>query len=422
MQTKNSWFRDVTDTASRSWLGAPLLSNDGLLGVITVARRVPGAYSDEEVEMVNMLASQAAIAVHKANLLNQLQGAKSRYTHLFEESSDLILIMDPQGLILDANRKACHMLRRPKDAMIGSDLALLGLNLRETFKKQATELARRKEITTELTIMDAYRQEIPVEITAKQVEIESRSVIQWVGRDLTARRQLAQMRQDLTQMIVHDLRGPMGTLLGAVELLPYLIKAEASQDGVTKALELLQVALHTGQTLRDLVDSMLDLTKLEQGSFPLRVGPVNMQELFMEVEKQVTPLAAAKETQLTFEPVAANLTFDLDGSVIRRVLVNLVDNAIKYTPPGGEVEIKVLVDGDKLTFKVIDNGPGVSPEKHQEIFDKFSRVDHQAKIQGVGLGLAFCKMAIEAHYGQIWIESELNVGSTFIVEIPLNLA
>ena len=422
LQTKNTWFRDVTDVANRSWIGAPLASNDALLGLITVARRSPGVYAAEDMEIVNTLASQAAIAVRNAGLLNQLQGAKRRYTSLFEESSDLILIMDAQGIILDVNRKACQMLRRPKDALIGSDLALLGLNLRKTFNQQAAKLARGQEVTAELTMTDAYRQEIPVEITTKQVEIEGKIATQWIGRDMTARRQLDQIRQDLMNMIVHDLRGPLGTLLGSVELLPFLVKAQASEESITESLELLQVALYSGKILRDLVDSMLDLTRLEQGTFPLNLHSVNLQELLLEVEKQIALQADSKDILLSFEPVDPALTFDLDRSVIRRVLVNLVDNAIKYTPSRGQVDVKVFWNDEILTFKVIDNGPGVPPEKQKEIFDKFSRVDHYSRVQGVGLGLAFCKMAVEAHKGQIWIESQLGIGSTFIVEIPYNLA
>jgi signal transduction histidine kinase len=107
--------------------------------------------------------------------------------------------------------------------------------------------------------------------------------------------------------------------------------------------------------------------------------------------------------------------------MIRRVLVNLVDNAIKYTQSAGNVQLDVQLTEPKIIFKIIDNGPGISPEYQKRIFDKFARVDHTSKIQGVGLGLAFCKLAIEAHQGRIWIESELNVGSTFIFEIPRDL-
>ncbi len=178
LQTQNTWFRDATDIASRSWLGVPLIANNELFGLISIAKRTPAAYSNEDLQIVRVLASQASILLHNTRLLTQLQFSESRYTNLFEENSDLLLIMNPQGTILDANRKACQILRRPKDAIIGSDLALLGQNLKETFNQQVDQLTSGKETTTELLIQDAYRQEIPLELTAKQEGIEGELAIQ----------------------------------------------------------------------------------------------------------------------------------------------------------------------------------------------------------------------------------------------------
>ncbi|MEM7034019.1 MAG: ATP-binding protein [Chloroflexota bacterium] len=422
LRNHNTWFRDVTDTESRSWICVPLLANNELLGIITVGRYLPNAYSNEDTQIVNTLAGQAAIALHNASLVSQLQASESRYTNLFEESSDLLLLMDVDGVILDANRKACRMLRRPKDAIIGSDLALLGLNLREAFNSLEGRLTKGREATIELAIKDAYGQEIPLEITAKRVEIEEEVAIQWAGRDITARYELAKMRQDLTQMIVHDLRGPVGTLLGSVELLPFLIQGDATQESVMEALELLQIAVHTGKTLRDLVDSMLDLAKLEQGTFPLKLDVVHLPDLLQEVEYQVLPKAKPKRIDLHIEKGEDGFSLDLDGSIIRRVLVNLVDNAIKYTQSGGKVDLHLEIGDDVVRFLVVDNGPGVPEEHQQHIFDKFGRVDQHSSIQGVGLGLAFCKMAIEAHRGRVWLDTSVEVGSTFIIEIPRDLA
>jgi PAS domain S-box-containing protein len=422
LQTQNTWFKDVTDIHSRSWIAAPLVSQDGLAGIISVARTVPFAYTEEDMYLVNTLASQAAIALHNASLLSQLQTEKSRYTRLFEESSDILLVMDLDGVILEANRKACQVLGQPKDVLIGSDLALLDHNLRKTFDRQKKELSQGKELTFELRFQSGFGRETPVEINAKRLDIRGDISIQWAGRDVTARYELERMKQDLTHMIVHDLRGPMGTMLGSLELLPFLIKANAPEEEIADALEMLQVARRTGKTLKDLVDSMLDLTKLEQGTFPLRLQPVNLAELLAEVIDQITPQADAKDIHILYDKLDDELLFDLDGSIIRRVLVNLIDNAIKYTPAGGRVETRVAWDDQMLRLKVIDNGPGIPKEHQQKVFDKFGRVDHQSKIQGVGLGLAFCKMAIEAHHGRIWLESEVGVGTTFLVEIPRNLA
>ena len=422
LQTENTWFKDVTDTASRGWMAVPLVTDGGLEGVLTLARTVPEAYSDDDLELVNMLASQAVIALHSTKLLTQMQAAERRYTGLFEDSSDLLLMMSVDGVILDANRKACQILRRPKDALVGTDLALLGQNLKDVFNEHKDKLLLGREVTVELSIKDAYGYETPVEISAKQLHIQGEEAVQWAGRDVTARHELERMKQDLTNMIVHDLRSPMGTLLGTVEILPFLIKPNATNEEIAEALNMLQIAIRTGKTLKDLVDSMLDLTKLEQGTFPLNLRSVRLAELLAEVYDQISPQSEAKDMKITFDKVDESLYFDLDGSIIRRILVNLIDNAIKYTQSEGKIDLQVSVSDQTLGFKVIDNGPGIPKRDQAQVFEKFGRVDHHSKIQGAGLGLAFCKMAVEAHHGRIWLESRVKRGSTFFVEIPRNLA
>jgi signal transduction histidine kinase len=127
--------------------------------------------------------------------------------------------------------------------------------------------------------------------------------------------------------------------------------------------------------------------------------------------------------ELTFNPLPADISeLWIDRSMIRRILVNLVDNAIKYTPYQGQVSLTTTLKGDTLHFAIKDNGPGISKSNQARIFNKFSRVDHSANApSGVGLGLAFCKLAAEAHGGSMAVESEgiPGQGSTFYLTIPI---
>jgi signal transduction histidine kinase len=128
--------------------------------------------------------------------------------------------------------------------------------------------------------------------------------------------------------------------------------------------------------------------------------------------------------ELTIGPVPEIPPVWLDSNMIRRVLVNLLDNGIKYTPHKGQVSLITAISEDKLTFVVSDNGPGINKADQQQIFDKFSRVDYSSNApSGVGLGLAFCKLAAEAHGGFISVESEgePGQGSTFSLSLPLIL-
>lgn len=421
LQEENSWFKNVTDTDARSWIGLPLIAGETLLGVITITNRIPNLYNDEDVHTVFTFASQSAVAIKNARLLNQLQDTQRRYAQLFEESSDLLLIMNLDGFIMDANRKACQILRRPKDALIGSHLALFGPGLKEIFNQQHRKLSTGREITTEVSINDAYGQPIALEINAKQVEIDDNIAIQWAGRDVTARQKLAALRQDLTNMIVHDLRGPMGTLMGSVQMIALLLEEISDPETRNEALGLVNIANRSGQYLKDLIDSVLDISRLEQGNTPLSITTTPLGALFAIVEEQIAPQAIAKKIHITFPAVADDLTINLDQNMIRRVLVNLIDNAIKYTPASSIITVSLDLTTEKITISVADNGPGIPPENQKHLFDKFTRATADATIQGVGLGLAFCKLAVDAHHGQIWLESEVNVGSTFIFSIPRNL-
>ena len=220
-------------------------------------------------------------------------------------------------------------------------------------------------------------------------------------------------------MLVHDLRGPIGNLISAIDLTEMLIANNADS---AKIIHYLEMGKRSGQAVSDMVDSMLDVSRLEEGELPLQRAATNVKELLQAVEDQVTHRAIAKEMELTIhEPRAAAEAVWLDSSMIRRVLVNLVGNAIKYTPDGGHVSLTTSVTDNRLHFAVVDDGPGISSSDQAHIFDKFSRVDPATTSPGVGLGLAFCKLATEAHDGTISVESEgvPDQGSTFHVFLPI---
>ena len=418
LSAQNTWFKDVVHPAARHWLGVPLMAGDALVGILSVAHNRRQPYTEEDEYILETLASQAAIAIKTTTLLNRLQETQRRYTRLFEGSSDLLLILTPEGVIADANRKACQVFRRPKDVLVGSHLALVDPHLKEEFNAQRAELSLGREITTDLTIRDSYGREVVLEVTAKQTVIDGQPAIQWAGRDVTARQELTRLRRDFINMIVHDLRGPMGTLLGTVQMLSIILEDITDEPLKSEAQGLMEIANRSGQYLKDLIDSVLDLSRLEQGEAPLSRMTISLHDLLSEVEEQTRPQAEMKDLHIEFRLPEGERTIEVDRSMIRRVLVNLVDNAIKYTPTGGHIVVEGIFDDHTLTMSVTDDGPGIEKEKQRILFNKFTRATADASIQGVGLGLAFCKMAVEAHGGKIWLESKVGVGSRFSFTIP----
>jgi len=233
---------------------------------------------------------------------------------------------------------------------------------------------------------------------------------------ISAQRELDSLRESLTHMIVHDLRSPVGTISNCLQLLPKLMRG-AEYD---QAIQLVEIASRATQRLLNLVDSILDINRLEAGQELTDLRPVSIKLLVQSAINQLALYAQRKRMRLNVEWSDHVPVVMADGGMIERVLVNLISNALKFAPAKGEVDISVDVQSNFLHVRVRDNGPGISPEHQRRIFDKFARVRDQNGMAGFGLGLAFCRLAVEAHGGRIWVDSVLGEGSTFIFSLPLS--
>ncbi|GAB4454288.1 MAG: hypothetical protein Kow0031_36360 [Anaerolineae bacterium] len=414
------WQKTPSSSQVKSWIGAPLIARGKVVGILTVDSYEIGKYSTDNLSVVAAFADQAATAVANAQWVSQFQQAEANYAALFEDSTDMIIITDYNGTIHNINRKGCQFLRRPKDAIVGLQLQFFAPQLKGFIQTNYETLQAWREETIEVEILDAYRQKIPLEIRVRHVQFGNEERVEWVGRDISRRKEIERMRQDLVNMLVHDLRGPLGNLINTIDLIAMM----ANNEGNTNLLRFLEMGKRTGRTLTDLVDSMLDVSRLEQGDVPLQCSGTNLEQLLSEVQEQVEGQADAKDTTLLFHPLPVEIPPQvwLDNSLIRRVLTNLVSNAIKYAPEEAQVELTTSIETGQLCFAVKDNGPGISKKDQRRIFDKFSRINTSPDgPAGVGLGLAFCKLAIEAHQGQIRVESSgiEGEGSTFFACIPL---
>jgi NtrC-family two-component system sensor histidine kinase KinB len=400
----------------RGWIGAPLVTQDEVVGVLAVDSHQPHAYTDEDAQVVSAFAHQAAIALSNAHLVEQLQAAETRYARLFEDNTDILFIFDSEGRLLDANRKACEVLERDKSSLVGSDVGSLAAALRGEFDNARPCWQAGDEVVFEIDLPVASGRVVPIEFQTKRIDYGGSGSIQWSGRDTSARRELEQLRQDLTNMLVHDMRGPMGNLMSAIRTIP-MVMEQATED--SPMFKLLDIALRSGQQMQDLIDSMLDVSRLEQRRVPLSRTQRPVSSLLQAVEDQLGPVAQARQIELDFEAEGHPSLLWIDQDMIRRVLTNLVSNAVKYSPRRGRIRLAVLEQEGHVQFSVSDQGPGIPPQYHQSIFEKFARVEYEGAPKGVGLGLAFCRLAVEAHGGRIWVESTPGQGSTFSFRLPI---
>jgi signal transduction histidine kinase len=223
-------------------------------------------------------------------------------------------------------------------------------------------------------------------------------------------------------MIVHDLRSPVGTVSNSLQLLSRLLDGLLKDTESEQALQLVDIASRATQRLLNLVDSLLDISRLEAGQELTQKRPVAIKTLINSAVDQMALYAQRKRMRLNVEcPDGLPVTM-ADGGMLERVLVNLLNNAIKFTPADGEVSVTVGVEKDTLYVRVRDDGLGIPPEFRPQIFDKFARARDREGMSGFGLGLAFCRLAIEAHGGRIWVESSSEQGSIFVFTLPLSAA
>jgi signal transduction histidine kinase len=230
--------------------------------------------------------------------------------------------------------------------------------------------------------------------------------------------ELENLRDGLTHMVIHDLRTPLTALSSGLSTMEACGELNEIQQ------EILEISLQGANTLGAMINDLLDISKMEDGSLHLEHEELTAHDLVEAAVQQVAPLAVEKQLDLVteIEPDVPPLQADRDKML--RTLVNLLGNAIKFTPQRGSVTIEVQCSDGSLQICVVDTGEGIPEEAFERIFEKFGQVESRkaGKQMSTGLGLTFCKMAVEAHGGRIWVESELGKGSRFSFTLPLRYA
>ena len=225
--------------------------------------------------------------------------------------------------------------------------------------------------------------------------------------------ELEKLRDDMRNMIVHDLRTPLTSLMVGMEMLDM-------SGGLTESQkEMLSLSLGGGRTLLGMINDLLDVEKMESGTAQLQYSEVSATAVVASAIEQVAALARDAGTKLVMEIAPALPAFAADEKKISRTLVNLIGNAIKFTGAGTVTVTASRADEAHVRFVVADTGRGIAPEAFEKIFEKFSQLDARNKV-GTGLGLAFCRLAVEAHGGRIAVDSKVGAGSSFTFELPIS--
>jgi NtrC-family two-component system sensor histidine kinase KinB len=391
----------------------PVQVQNETIGVLEAINPNRGMLLPEHVDLLTGIARLAGSAIFHAQLFEQTQAARQRYASLFEDSIDTILITDLDGKITDANRRAETFLGFTHDQLMGKDIFSLHEIEKDRLPEDLHELETSEAISYDSHATSRANRQLPVEVHVKRIRIGAVSFLQWILRDISERLELAELRTDLTSMIFHDLRSPIGNIISSLEVLQATFT-----DNDETIQSVLSIAMRSSRRASRLVESLLDLDRLETNRAVLNISQASIGALVAEAVEEIHPTAEAKGQLLKMELPPRLPAVEMDVDMIRRVLINLLENAIKYTRSGDQITVTAGAKDGTLLVSVTDSGPGIPSEDQDNIFDKFTRVTHDDRPKGLGLGLAFCRMAVEAHGGKIWVESEEGKGSTFSFTIP----
>jgi NtrC-family two-component system sensor histidine kinase KinB len=397
-------------------ISVPMIRDGRVVGVLTLAHSVPHTFGEELLDLVVAIAEQATVALANTQLLTEIRLAEQRYESLFEYSVIPILITDEDGMVSDVNQQTSQFFGHPRGVLIGMSVADLYRMEGETSLALCLDRLRAGEpVSFQARAWTISGDERPVEVHAKCIERDGQRIIQWVNRDLSERLELERLRSDLISMVYHDLRGPLSTIINGLRLLE-----QKPDDLPTDAIETIaNTGLHSAQFMTLLIDSLLDLQRLEQGQTPADVKPDDIGIIIDQAAAQLELRIREHGHHLVVNVPDDLPKTMLDSDMISRVILNLMENATKYMAEPGTLTVSAQAAEGAMLVCVSDTGPGIEPEDQARIFDKYVRGRRRGCAHGLGLGLTFCKIAVEAHGGCIWVESEPGRGATFCFDLPV---
>lgn len=428
-----------------SVVAAPLsLGGGDVLGVLTLGHSETGYFAKEHQQMVTAAASQVAIAVNNSELYSfiteqaervgrmlqeqEAEAAKSRA--ILESIADGVLVLDHNGRVLLVNPTAEELLGFAAVALQGEHFRhMLGLGEtpihRELAQALYTELRNRMEapegdearLQASTVRLEAGNRVLAINIAPLITTIGGTPGLVAALRDVSREAEVERLKNEFISTVSHELRTPMTSIKGYTDLL-FLGMA----GGLTDAQRnFLQIIKSNADRLTALVNDILDISRIETGRIQLTIEQLNLAEIITQVTVAFQEQYRDKGLDLIWQAPEKLPLIRGDAARLTQVLNNLVANAWHYTPSGGSITISVQETSGFLQVDIKDTGIGIAPDDLPRIFDRFYRVDHPVvqEAEGTGLGLSIVKMFVEMLGGDIWVESELEVGTTFSFTMPL---
>lgn len=438
-QNDPRFYRKVSESLgyeTRSILCVPMFAKGRVVGVIELLNKLNGNFTEDDANRLTRMAAFIGVALENARLFQQVTAARDRLAAILDSTADGIMMVDRAGVVASANPMAAELFESREERLVGQSIE----TLIDLLRQRAHEVTTRSWgdegdgalMMTEFELGGQSRRFVRYfRLPMRNAEGHAYGELALL-RDITKEKELEQLRDDYTGMLIHDLRAPLTSVMNGITM----VQRGLGGPTTDAQRELLEIAFQGSQTMLDLVNNLLDISKMEQGRLTLDPEPLVPYAIVDAAVERLNASARARDVRITQDLAVGLPTVEADRDTIVRVLQNLLDNALKFSAPNTTVVVGAhhhgpggsapadapqrppAPDGDWLVIWVRDHGPGIPPAYHERIFEKFGQVRGR-KVRGTGLGLTFCKLAVETHKGHIWLESEEGVGSVFAFALPL---
>ena len=421
----NRMLKGLTYTVSKGLLngvGLPLSARNELIGVIFIFRNYPDMFSVNDRRLLQSFADQAAIAVHNAQLYGQVSYEKQRLDALLDSAADGILILNADHTIERVNTAFEKMLTQTREAFTGQphDEVIRwarepnGTTLEEA-ERGGWPLTAHATLYVEGDLKREESQPLPVGITyAPLISAEGklRNILISV-RDITHFRTAEEIKSTFISIVSHELRTPVALIKGYASTLS---RADATWDRST-INDSLVVIEEEADRLSKMIDDLLDASRLQAGGLSLNRADISLPVLTERLAERFRT-QTKKHTITTDFPDNCPVLL-ADENRLAQVLSNLISNAIKYSPTGGEIHISGQVRPEQVIICISDEGPGIDARDLPHIFDRFYRSTNAVKqTKGAGLGLYLARAIVEAHGGRIWADPKPDSGARICFSLP----
>jgi two-component system phosphate regulon sensor histidine kinase PhoR len=350
------------------------------------------------------------LTVQLQGKIDQLVTERTRLEAVLAHMTDSVLIVDNEGNVQLINSAAVALFQISAENSIGKSLVEV---VRHHQLVDLWHHCRQSNEQQTLTL-ETSPDRLFIQAIATPLKLVIPGHILLVFQDLTRLRKLESVRRDFVSNVSHELRTPLAALKAMNETL-----LDGTFEDPLAARKFLLLSEHEIDTLNQLVQELLELSRIESGRVPLELHSIHPKDLIIPAVERMAHQAERAGLTLKSEWLAELPEIRVDSGRLGQVLINLLHNAIKFTPPGGEIIASVSQEPGEVIFKVRDTGVGIADGDQPRIFERFFKADRARSGGGTGLGLSIARHLVEAHGGRIWVESSINQGSTFFFSIPV---